>query len=578
MPDTSLGSPAVSGKGSSRPESVSTCTSATGSVSAPAPASGPVPEPASVAWSAPASADGPGCPSTFAPVEVSAQQLHELACQAFRIGNRGRLSLCEALRVLSETRLYLELGFPSLPAYADTFFQLRRAETFEYVRVANRLVELTELREVFGQGRLSWNLLKAITRVASVGSQRSWIDFVRENSVERTLAEARDALRRDRDAPRESSFGLPNLDQKLVLRFSRSDMDKVRRWIESTCARVAEKTGAIEVSVEQALLFVCEKGSTESSSPEIGPPSPLQGAAQNKDPCRSRVSEASHVAPGGVSTRAQIVYQRCPDCRRARVGTPDGFVEVAPEEVELHEGCAEPVVIDGPTPTWLRRRILAREAGLCGNPRCHHRAEHCHHIIFRSQGGRTALSNEVAVCATCHALVHAGLLRVRATTEGESRWEPVTSDVSLGRTAASNGSAADRLPVLRIQVAGAGGHWVSRADLGIEESAGADSKRNSVPESGGADYRQDSAWKSPVADPIFGPTPESADADSLGVFDSNDHARAIDGWGIDDLAPALIRLGVSAARSRKLLGSAIKGMERNELTVAKVLRRAISAI
>ena len=159
------------------------------------------------------------------PVRLSAQGLHELAVQAFRTGNRGRLSLCEALRVLSETRLYYDLGFPSLPAYAGAFFQLRRAETFEYVRVSKALVDLTELREAFGQGRLGWSALKAITRVASVGSQQSWIDFVRRNGVERTLAEARDALRSRRDAPRDGSFGLPNLVQKLVLRFPRSDME-----------------------------------------------------------------------------------------------------------------------------------------------------------------------------------------------------------------------------------------------------------------------------------------------------------------------------------------------------------------
>ena len=53
------------------------------------------------------------CPSAVAPVEVSAQRLHEI------------------------------------------FFQLRRAEAFEYVRVARSLVELTELREAFGRGRIS---------------------------------------------------------------------------------------------------------------------------------------------------------------------------------------------------------------------------------------------------------------------------------------------------------------------------------------------------------------------------------------------------------------------------------------
>ena len=94
-------------------------------------------------------------PSAFGPVELSTQSLHELAVQAFRVGNRGRLSLCEALRALHETRLYLDLGFPGLAGYADAFFQLRRAETFEYVRVARsdmekvrRWIEGTCAREV----------------------------------------------------------------------------------------------------------------------------------------------------------------------------------------------------------------------------------------------------------------------------------------------------------------------------------------------------------------------------------------------------------------------------------------------
>jgi hypothetical protein len=52
------------------------------------------------------------------------------------------------------------------------------------------------LREAFGQGRIGWSALKVITRVTFVDSQTSWIDFAREHGVERTLAEARDALRR----------------------------------------------------------------------------------------------------------------------------------------------------------------------------------------------------------------------------------------------------------------------------------------------------------------------------------------------------------------------------------------------
>ena len=81
-------------------------------------------------------------------------------------------------------------------------------------------------------------------------------------------------------------------------------------------------------------------------------------------------------------------------------------------------GCAEPIVIDGPTPPKLRRQVLAREGGRCGTPRCHHVADHCHHIVFRSQGGKTKLANEEAVCGTCHALIHAGVLRVSGLADG----------------------------------------------------------------------------------------------------------------------------------------------------------------
>jgi hypothetical protein len=429
--------------------------------------------------------------SDSCPVPLSAQGLHELAVQAFRVGNRGKLSLCEALRVLAETRLYLDLGFPGICACADAFFQLRRSETFECVRVARRLVELTELREAFGRGRIGWSVLKAITRVASVDSQASWIDFAREHGVERTLAEARDALRRGQDAPRGSSFGLPNLDQKLVLRFSRSDMEKVRTWIEGACATVAESTGVEEVSPEQAVLFLCETQMASDASP---------------------------------SPRAQVVYQRCPDCSKTRMGTRDGFVEVEAEEVERYEGSAERVVIDGPTPRRLHRQVLAREGGRCGNPRCHHRADHCHHIILRSRGGRTELQNEVAVCGTCHALIHAGLLRISGNAGGELRWLPVAADRSLARAVESDRAQADRLPVVRL-----------------------------------------------AAEPTAA---ESAKTDSAAVM----NVAADDGLDRDDLAHGLTRLGVPATRSRRIINAAIRAIPPGQATEGSVLRRALSML
>jgi len=451
-------------------------------------------------------------PAGFSPVKLSAEGLHELAVQAFRTGNRGRLSLCEALRVLDETRLFIDLGFPGLVAYADAYFQLRRSETFEHVRVAKALMRLTLLREAFGQGSIGWSVLKAVSRVASVDSQESWIEFAQQNGVERTLAEARDALRSRRDTPRDSSYGLPNLDQKLVLRFSRSDMEKVRSWLEGHCAVVAEGTGSDDVSLEQAILFLCERGTV-------------------LDPQSDRAAGDGHERGHrhGVAYRAQIAYQQCPDCRKSRVATRDGFVEVSAGEVERFEGSAEQVAIDGPTPPGLRRRVMAREGGRCGNPRCRNRADHCHHIVFRSQGGKTELANEVAVCVTCHALVHAGLLRVSGDVGENLRWAPISCADSLKRGVSSGRAVADRLPVLHL----------------VNESA--------------------------VADSHCGPrVAQSAVADAPGV--------AGDGPNRDDLAQGLIRLGVPVGRSRLLIDAAIAALPRAEPSEAEILRQAIRSI
>jgi len=451
-------------------------------------------------------------PTSYRPVPhvLSARRLHELAVESFRIGNRGRLSLCDAFRALSETRLYFDLGFPSLAAYANTHFQLCRSETFEYVRVAQALVELTTLRSEFAAGRMSWAAIKAITRVAGSEDQTDWIELARKQGIERTLAEARDALRRGAHSPRKGSFGLPNLDQKLVLRFSRSDMERVRAWLDGASALVAEKSGAGSVSAEQALLFLCEQSRARP-----------KGEPATGETSRSVLDRRSDT---------QIVYQRCSECRRSALMTGEGPVEVTPAEVERHEGCAETVVIDGPTPPALRRRILAREGGRCGNPRCHHRADHCHHVVFRSHGGETSLANEVAVCAACHALVHAGLLRVTGVADGEVIWTP-------GVPCDSNedaGGVADRLPILH--VAGASNGYRNHGE--VHASASADSNR-----------------------------------DSASLASNDDLA----GVRVEDLAGGLVRLGFGRSESLRRVIEAARSLPHDGRTEAAVLRRALSS-
>jgi 5-methylcytosine-specific restriction endonuclease McrA len=56
-----------------------------------------------------------------------------------------------------------------------------------------------------------------------------------------------------------------------------------------------------------------------------------------------------------------------------------------------------------------RHEVVQRCGGLCEartSLACSSRAQHIHHLRFRSQGGSDAASNLIAVCLVCHDWIH----------------------------------------------------------------------------------------------------------------------------------------------------------------------------
>ena len=81
--------------------------------------------------------------------------------------------------------------------------------------------------------------------------------------------------------------------------------------------------------------------------------------------------------------------------------------------------------IDAPNSARLRQQVLHRDGMKCANPACGRKGDlQAHHIVYRSRGGRTALANEVTVCSTCHALIHAARLEVTGTQQDGLKWTP----------------------------------------------------------------------------------------------------------------------------------------------------------
>ena len=55
----------------------------------------------------------------------------------------------------------------------------------------------------------------------------------------------------------------------------------------------------------------------------------------------------------------------------------------------------------------LCRQVLDRDGWKCRNPRCGFRGNlHCHHILFRSEGGDDVSWNLVTLCSECHDKIH----------------------------------------------------------------------------------------------------------------------------------------------------------------------------
>ncbi|HHN74063.1 MAG TPA: HNH endonuclease, partial [Acidobacteria bacterium] len=380
------------------------------------------------------SADSPAC--NPASTTLSAEQLHLHALEAHRVGNRGRLALAQALRIFQDSRDFFDLGFPSVAAYADKTFGFRRSETYALIKVARALDGLPRCLEAFVAGEICWSALRAIAEVATADTEEQWLRLAAEGTAEQLRREARDARNRGRDRPRQRGYGLPALGRRVVLQMTASQYEKFRKVMQLYGEQVAEKSGGQEVGFEDAMLLLCEQVLAARA-----------GRADAPD-----VSDAASYA---------LVYQVCPECRRAGVHTPEGLVEVDESEVQRVEGAAtieatidgarpgpQPVS-NGPTPSALRRKVLLRDGTICSNPHCSNPADHAHHVVFRSEGGATAAFNLLAVCGTCHGLIHAGLLEVRGQ-HGEVEWRRPADEIGRNLRRAPH-LAADALPVFRIE-------------------------------------------------------------------------------------------------------------------------------
>jgi hypothetical protein len=282
---------------------------------------------------------------------------------------------------------------------------------------------LPRLAAAFERGEPSWSLVRALTRVADEETEAEWLEFLEGRSIRAVLVELKDAERKRRKRPRRDSYGLPGLPVKLTFELAPQDHAVVERGLEKVAAEMGRSLDGARPSPEQAILYLMLR--VLETDPESDP----QGSAT-----AGRV-QREH-------SPFTVVFHRCPDCRRAAVESSEGRVEVSAEAMDRVEGSAEQVVwrVDSRQSTVREAETPAAGRQPPAASRFETGAEgHGHHIRLRSAGGPTELWNEVWLCLRCHALVHAGCLKLEGDPIHGLKWTTLAADLtrsvreSLGR-------------------------------------------------------------------------------------------------------------------------------------------------
>ena len=273
-----------------------------------------------------------------------------------------------------------------------------------------------------------------LSRVASSDTKEEWLEFARTHRVAEIQAEIKDARKKNRKHPRKSGNGLPGLPVRLSFEFSPEEHVIIEKGLEKIAAEMSEGLDGAKPELKQVLVYLMDR---------------MLHSEPGGDTCAGRQDR--------VDSPYTVVFHSCADCHRRAVETPEGRVEISKEALERFAAGAKCIDIAPekevpPDPSETRARVVppeerdrantpatrrdlcARACGRCDNPLCRRETTeehgHGHHIEFRSEGGATALWNEVWRCRRCHACIHAGVLVVEGDPVGALTWTPRAADIT----------------------------------------------------------------------------------------------------------------------------------------------------
>lgn len=312
----------------------------------------------------------------------------------------------------------------------------------EKVRVARALGTLPAIDGVFGEGRLSYAQVRAVTRIATRENEHRVLEIALAATgaqLERICRGFRRATEADKEQAADRQVRARTLGDGLVKLEVVLSADEAELVMQALTAGRRALSGAARASEDDGQVARGRVGGAEPS------PAPRATAADALVHMVSAfLAQEDHGAGASISdgARGEVVLHVDQDLvsdDRTLAATLGDGTRVSAETLR-RVACDGGVVVavsdphgqvldigrrTRAIPAAIRRAMLLRDRH-CRFPGCANRAFlHGHHVQHWMHGGRTSLDNLLTLCSFHHRQVHEGGFELRLTGSGDvEAWAP----------------------------------------------------------------------------------------------------------------------------------------------------------
>jgi hypothetical protein len=398
------------------------------------------------------------CEAGPSPAELLGDNLCELAAHV----HAAMAQLTQMAAAFDDTEAWGGYGIRSCAHWlaVNAGFDVFTAE--ELLRVGHALTGLPQIAAAFGGGELSFDKVRAVTRVATSADEELWVELAGQASGSqlaricrgyRRATEANDADRAERHLARRGLWAHWEDDGMLRLQavLPPEDGAVVLAALQAAVAQAAQRgeseaTPLAEVSNGTALRDPALDSHAARRSDALVALCQSNGTARGKTGAAALPQLVVHVDLGvltGDASDGRCHLDDGPALSAAaarRIGCDADVVAVSEREgLPINVGRARRIV-----PTKLRRALQSRD-GTCCFPGCAvpARQTHAHHVEHWIDGGSTDLANLASLCGFHHRRLHDGVYRIRAEADATLHFETANGrSITVRRLGVGGDSAA----------------------------------------------------------------------------------------------------------------------------------------